>query len=110
MADWRIALRRHRGLLVTQFSLNNFNGVLDRLYGEGVLSKHKYENLLKTAGDSNSLVEDKVRSLLGYLEENLTEDRLRIFHQALLEVELTDVAKLIEKDLPQPQVCPVNKL
>ena len=105
MADWRTAIRRRYHLLVDQLKRNNFNGVLDRLYAQGVLSPHNHEKFLSSTGDSPTLVEDKLRAFLNLLEANLTGGILRIFQKALLDVELTEIAQLIEEDLSQPEVC-----
>ena len=110
MADWRTVLRRHRSELVTQLSLGDFNCVLDRLYGEGVLSAHSYENSLLGYGDSPGLVQWKIRSFLRAFEANLIIEKLQMFHQALLYVERTDAAQLLGQSLAQPEVCHVDNL
>ena len=110
MADWIAISREPCNRLVTKLSISNFNGVLDCLFGRGILTPFDYNNLLKTSGDSPGQVEDKVRSFLRHLDENSTKAKLQILLDALQEVEMTEVIQLLGQDLPSPQVCCINNV
>ena len=103
MDQWAEAIKKNLPKLIEQLDSAAFNGLLDHLYSVGLLNQSDTRRFLKSDTDSYERRESKIREFLLHVSGNLTKDRLRVFYDSLLKVELTDAAQLIKPFLPNPQ-------
>ena len=105
MGRWAMAIKHNLPKLKKQLDSTAFNDLIDHLYSTGLLINSGIRCFLKLDTDSSERQQNKVRELLLHVSNTLTKDRLRIFHDSLLEVELRDAAQLIKKYLPNSEEC-----
>ena len=94
---------KYRSELVTQLNSAAFNNPLDHLLSAGILNEEDYSSFLMTHLDTHIQKGNKVRDLLIYMSDRPIKDKLQVFYDSLLQVELTDAAQLIKPYLPDPE-------